>query len=77
MSIGYFDAHCDTLIAYRSLYRSKKTHLDLQRLSAFSPSAQVFALWADPEKDGLPVFRKLRLQLPRISTGFPERLLLS
>jgi len=59
MSIGYFDAHCDTLIAYRSLYRSKKTHLDLQRLGAFSPSAQVFALWADPEKDGLPVFRKL------------------
>lgn len=63
MSIGYFDAHCDTLIAFRSLHRSKKTHLDLQRLGAFSPSAQVFALWADPEKDGLPVFRRLMARL--------------
>ena len=35
MSIGYFDAHCDTILANGSLYRSKKTHLDLQRLLAF------------------------------------------
>lgn len=44
----YFDAHCDTL--YRCQLEgwdlwSCPAHADLQRLSAYSPMGQVFALW--------------------------------
>lgn len=44
----YFDAHCDTL--YRCQLEgwdlwSCPAHVDLQRLSAYAPMGQVFALW--------------------------------
>lgn len=57
--IPYFDAHCDTVTKFRSLGRSPRTHLDLVRLSRYSPAAQVFALWAPPGADGPLTFRRL------------------
>ena len=47
-AVPYFDAHCDTLTAvyehggglFENAYQ-----LDLSRLSAYSPCAQVFAVW--------------------------------
>ena len=45
--IPYFDAHCDTALPVhvlgKSLYEND-LHLDLKRLSAFAPCAQVFAV---------------------------------
>lgn len=53
--IPYFDAHCDTISACtldgRSL-RKNPGHLDLERLSVYPRSAQVFALFAD--RDAFP-----------------------
>ena len=52
MSVPYFDAHCDTgTAALRSGegLRSNRAHLDLTRLAAYSPAAQVFAVFSRPE----------------------------
>ena len=43
MSIPLFDAHCDTIVAAENL-RKNSAHFDLERLSSYSPSAQVFAI---------------------------------
>ena len=49
MRIPYFDAHCDTILPVhyggRAL-RSNGCHLDLERLSAYAPCGQVFAVCA-------------------------------
>ena len=48
MPIPYFDAHCDTVSACRRDGRSLRRNdgqLDLERLSAFSRSAQLFAMF--------------------------------
>lgn len=46
----YFDAHCDTLYRCQlegwDLWKNS-AHLDLERLSAYAPMGQVFALWTD------------------------------
>ena len=46
--IPYFDAHCDTLTAvYKNggeLYKNS-FHVDMERTAAYSPYAQVFAVW--------------------------------
>ena len=47
MSIPYFDAHCDTIIPAHfrgAALRKNEFHLDLDRLRAYSPAAQVFAV---------------------------------
>ena len=47
MKYPYFDAHCDTAVPVhygKSSLRRNVYHLDLERLSAFSPCAQVFAV---------------------------------
>ena len=52
MSIPYFDAHCDTgTKALRSGegLRSNGVHLDLTRLGAYAPAAQVFAVFSRPK----------------------------
>lgn len=64
--IPVFDGHCDTLFLleitnspYGAL-KSNKFHVDLDRLGAYSPSAQFFAVWG--EKDMFPgegVFKRL------------------
>ena len=50
MTIPYFDAHCDTALpvymAGKSL-NNNPFHLDLKRLGAYSPAAQVFAICAE------------------------------
>lgn len=49
--IGYADAHCDTavkLFGRGEGLRRNGLHLDLERMSAFPGSLQVFALWLDP-----------------------------
>jgi membrane dipeptidase len=49
-NIPYFDAHCDTVSLCAQAgkpLRQNPGHLDLRRLGAFSPAAQVFALFAD------------------------------
>lgn len=47
MKIPYFDAHCDTPVPVHfergSLYENRY-HLDLKRLSAYAPCAQVFSI---------------------------------
>lgn len=48
MSIPYFDAHCDTItkvLETGGTLLKNDYHLDLTRLSAYSPSAQFFAIW--------------------------------
>ena len=49
MSIPYFDAHCDTITRGEPLRRNG-CHLDLERLCAYSPCAQVFAIWIAPSQ---------------------------
>ncbi len=54
MSIPLFDCHCDTATHARErgeLLRKNSMHLDLERLSMYSPAGQVFAICAvnDPE----------------------------
>lgn len=47
MSIPLFDCHCDTIVAASSAgegLRKNSLHLDLERLSKYSPAAQVFAV---------------------------------
>ena len=51
MPIPYFDAHCDTgTKALRSGegLRANGVHLDLTRLAAYAPAAQVFAVFSRP-----------------------------
>ena len=49
MKIPYFDAHCDTALPVydhgKSIYRNN-FHIDLERLGAYSPAVQVFAICA-------------------------------
>jgi len=48
--IPYFDAHCDTLsrcLKEGQPLARNRDHLDLQRLSAYEPMGQVFALFAN------------------------------
>ena len=58
-AIPYFDAHCDTITRFKSLRRCDSTHLDLERLSAYAPSAQVTAIFAPPGKDTEADFQRL------------------
>ena len=54
MSIPYFDAHCDTAVPVHFLGGSllkNAFHLDLERLSAYAPRAQVFALCVNHGED--------------------------
>ena len=64
--IPLFDAHCDTLTQSFGL-RKNRRQLDLQRLSAYAPAAQVFAIWVDG-----PLARPayLNLMLRRAQTVF-------
>lgn len=57
-AIPRFDAHCDTITRFRPL-RQNRLHIDLDRLSAFAPSAQIFALWAPPHAARPATFRLL------------------
>ena len=59
MPIPYFDAHCDTITRFKPLRSCDSTHLDLERLSAWSPSAQVTAIFAPPGKDTEEDFARL------------------
>ena len=49
MAVPLFDAHCDSLTAPGSLRRCESKQLDLERLCAYRPAAQIFAVWARPE----------------------------
>lgn len=57
-SIPYFDAHCDTLTRGKPLRRCGGLHLDLERLHAFSPAAQLMAIFAPPGHDGEDTFEE-------------------
>ena len=59
MPVPYFDAHCDTITRFQPFRRSDKTQLDLERLRAWSPSAQVTAIFAPPGKDTPEDFDRL------------------
>lgn len=56
--IPYFDAHCDTLTRGKPLRRCGGLHLDLERLRAFSPAAQLMAIFAPPGHDGEDAFEQ-------------------
>lgn len=49
--VPYFDAHCDTITACEHL-RLDRGHLDLTRLSAYAPAAQIFAVCATEDFAG-------------------------
>jgi membrane dipeptidase len=55
MKIPVFDAHCDTIFEAarqgKSLRRND-LHIDLERGCAFTPYAQIFAIWSRPMVDG-------------------------
>lgn len=54
MSIPYFDCHCDTIsrcMENGCELRENAFHIDLIRLSAFSPSAQVFSICTETLSD--------------------------
>lgn len=49
MKIPYFDAHCDTALPvydYGKSINRNNFHIDIERLSAYAPSAQVFSICA-------------------------------
>lgn len=60
MEIPYFDAHCDTLTAVLEngggLFENSY-HVDLKRLGAYSPCAQVFAVWNGRFKEKAALLR--------------------
>ena len=61
MYTPYFDAHCDTITAQEHL-RVNNGHLDLTRLSAYGPCAQIFAVCCTEDMAGgyrtyLPLLR--------------------
>lgn len=43
MNIPYFDAHCDTITAWDSIEKNAG-QLDAERLNAFAPAGQIFAI---------------------------------
>lgn len=51
MPVPYFDAHCDTITAQGYL-RVTNGHLDLTRLQAYAPCAQVFAICCTEDMPG-------------------------
>lgn len=66
MQMSLFDTHCDTITKPMPLRRNAG-HLDLERLAAYSPSAQVFAVWSLPAFEGpvaySAIIRRLHAQL--------------
>ena len=51
--LPYFDAHCDTITAALASgqgLRENRLHLDLTRLSAYAPAAQVFSRYKETPK---------------------------
>lgn len=53
MKIPYFDAHCDTALPvydYGKSINRNNFHIDIERLSAYAPSAQVFSICAAHRK---------------------------
>lgn len=61
MAIPYFDAHCDTLTvaAGRSwALGSNAAQVDFDRLSEYSPAAQVFAIWGGDYEKKLALLRR-------------------
>ena len=54
MRIPYFDAHCDTPVPVHFALgnlNENRYHLDLKRLAAYAPCAQVFSLCVEPGPD--------------------------
>ena len=67
--IPYFDAHCDTVVANKSI-EENGGHLDLRRLGEFSPCAQIFAVCCPEDMPGgyeryLPELRRQIESSPR------------
>ena len=53
MTIPLFDVHCDT-ISHGKPLRKNDLNTDLERLMAYSPAAQVFAIFVRPDTDRPP-----------------------
>ena len=63
MCIPYFDAHCDTLSVLHSRgaewsLGANAAQVDIDRLSAYSPAAQVFAIWGGHYEEKLALLRR-------------------
>lgn len=63
MVIPYFDAHCDTLSVLHSRgaewsLGANAAEVDIDRLSAYSPAAQVFAIWGGHYEEKLALLRR-------------------
>lgn len=63
MGIPYFDAHCDTLSVLHSRgaewsLGANAAEVDIDRLSAYSPTAQVFAIWGGHYEEKLALLRR-------------------
>ena len=68
MAVPYFDAHCDTIVASEYL-RVNAGQLDLTRLSAYRPAAQIFAVCTPEDFPG-----GYRQFLPRLVSELEENL---
>ena len=66
MAVPYFDAHCDTIVASEYL-RVNAGQLDLTRLSAYRPAAQIFAVCTPADFPG-----GYRQFLPRLVSELEE-----
>lgn len=66
MAVPYFDAHCDTIVASEYL-RVNAGQLDLTRLSAYRPAAQIFAVCTPEDFPG-----GYRQFLPRLVSELEE-----
>ena len=63
MGIPYFDAHCDTLSVLHSRgaewsLGANAAEVDIDRLSAYAPAAQVFAIWGGHYEEKLALLRR-------------------
>ena len=63
MGIPYFDAHCDTLSVLHCRgaewsLGANAAEVDIDRLSAYSPAAQVFAIWGGHYEEKLALLRR-------------------
>ena len=63
MGIPYFDTHCDTLSVLHSRgaewsLGANAAQVDIDRLSAYSPAAQVFAIWGGHYEEKLALLRR-------------------
>ena len=77
MSVPVFDCHCDTAthaLEKGEILRRNKMQLDLERLAAYAPAGQVFAICAVDDPDPVAFAdRSIAFFLRQIEKNFDRR----